>query len=66
VGEENSPVIADPLMKVDDPLCGFGREIGSNIIDAQCHGTFLLGLSVFCKMKRKIKTHPANLAAGGF
>ena len=32
--KQNCPSIADPLMKVDRPLCGFGAEIGGCVIDA--------------------------------
>jgi hypothetical protein len=43
VREENGPVVADPLMKLNDPLCGLGREIGSNIVDS----------TYTCRLKRK-------------
>src|SRR5579883_3124500 len=35
VGEEHSPVIADPLMKMDRALGGFCRKVWSNIIETK-------------------------------
>lgn len=35
VGEEDEPVVADVLMKVDGPLGGVGLEVGGSVAQAQ-------------------------------
>jgi hypothetical protein len=34
VGEQDGPTIADPLVKVDGALRGFGREIGRFFVNS--------------------------------
>jgi len=38
VGKQDSPLVADPVVKADLALCGFGREIGSSLVEAKGHG----------------------------
>jgi hypothetical protein len=35
VGEQDRPLVADPLVKVDVPLGGLGLEVGGLVVDAQ-------------------------------
>ena len=34
MGEQDRPAVADPVVKVDGALGGFGGEVGGNIVDA--------------------------------
>ena len=38
VRKQNRPTVADPLMKANRALCGFGGEIGRRVIDTRDGG----------------------------
>jgi hypothetical protein len=37
MGEQNSPAVAEPLVEVDRPFGGVGREIGGGIAQSDGH-----------------------------
>jgi hypothetical protein len=38
MGEQDRPFVADPVVKADLALRGFGGEVGSSLIEAKGHG----------------------------
>ena len=38
MGEEDRPLVADPLVKLDLSLGRLGGEVGSDVVDTQGHG----------------------------
>jgi hypothetical protein len=45
VGEQNSPLIPNSVMKLNAAMIGFGGKVWNNIINANTHG-----FSPFCDM----------------